>query len=278
VTDTTLESIFSGRGEAAPSPEPETVTETPVSEPQPAPQQEPSPEPDPEPAPSDTGMVPVAALQQERAKAKRYTEAVQSFEQRLAEQNTQWQAKFDQLFATLQQRQPTQPQPAQPQPLAQAPDWFEDPDARLQHAVAPIVQQQSQIAETISRRFAVMQHGQEKVDAAYKAMAEGLRTDPQTQFEYQRIMQSDDPWNGLVQWHQKQSVFAEIGTDPAAYREKVRAELLAEIQQTGRVPTAPQAAPAAAVMPSDLADARTAGARSGPAYSGPPPLTDIFKR
>ena len=63
----------------------------------------------------------------------------------------------------------------------------------------------------------------------------------------------------------------------AAYRERVRAELLAELgtQQA----TAEPATTVPAVMPSNLAGARNVGSRSsGPAYAGPTPLSDIFDR
>ena len=71
---------------------------------------------------------------------------------------------------------------------------------------------------------------------------------------------------------------AEIGSDPAAYKaklaEEIRSQLMAEFQQ-GQQPAAQRAAP---VMPSNFATGRNVGARSGPAWSGPPSLDDIFKR
>ena len=57
---------------------------------------------------------------------------------------------------------------------------------------------------------------------------------------------------------------------------KVEAEILAK---HGITQGEQQAAPAArAVMPSNLAGARNVSARSGPAWSGPAPISDIFNR
>jgi hypothetical protein len=71
---------------------------------------------------------------------------------------------------------------------------------------------------------------------------------------------------------------SEIGSDPAAYKaklaEEIRAQVMAELQ-AGNAPAGQQAAP---VMPSNFTTARNVGNRSGPAWSGPTPLQDIFNR
>jgi len=88
--------------------------------------------------------------------------------------------------------------------------------------------------------------------------------------EYRRIMQSGDPWGNLVAWYDN---------TPERLETRIREKLLAEIQTQGHLPVPPQSAAAApAVLPSDLADARSAASRSGPAYGGPPSIKDIFKR
>ncbi|WP_457797626.1 hypothetical protein [Methylocystis sp. S23] len=67
---------------------------------------------------------------------------------------------------------------------------------------------------------------------------------------------------------------SEIGSDPASYREKLKAELLAELQNEGQKTQQAQK-PA---MPSNFATGRNVGSRSGPAWSGPPSFEDIFDR
>lgn len=99
-----------------------------------------------------------------------------------------------------------------------------------------------------------------------------MRVNPAAAGEYQAIMQSRHPYGTLVEWHKKREAAQEIGDDPAAYRERLKAELLAEMQ------SAPAASAPTPVMPSNLAGARNVGSRSGPAWSGPQPLNDIFDR
>lgn len=54
------------------------------------------------------------------------------------------------------------------------------------------------------------------------------------------LEQHNDPFGEIIRWHaeqQRQAALAEIG-DPAAYRERIRAELLAEMQGGGGEPAA----------------------------------------
>lgn len=268
MTDTTLESIFSGRSE--PVSETETVVETPVAEVE-APEPEgAATEPEAPSGSAETAMVPKAALDEARAKARKYTDTVASFEQKLEEQNAAWQRRFDELVGRLQQPQ-TQQQPQH----EQAPDFWENPEAvvqaLVQQAISPVVQHVTYQTEQASQREAVRTHGQETVEAAFRAMEERIKIDPVTQAEHRRIMASGDPWGNLVQWYDKQ---------PERLETRIREQVLKEIQEQGHLPVPPQqqAAAAPAVMPSDLADARSAASRSGPAYGGPPTLKDIFKR
>ena len=117
-------------------------------------------------------------------------------------------------------------------------------------------------------------HGADAVKEAYQALAAEMQSNPSSQAEYQAIMQARHPYGALVDWHKKRQVASEIGNDPAAYREKLKAELLAEMQAQQPEPVQS----ATPVMPSNLAGARNVGSRSGPAWSGPQPLTDIFDR
>jgi hypothetical protein len=99
---------------------------------------------------------------------------------------------------------------------------------------------------------------------------------------YHQVMNSPSQGEAIVEWFKREQTMREIGTDPASFRERLRAEILAEIQGTGQSQAAPQAfshaAMPSAAMPSNLADARNAGVRHGPAWAGPPPLRDIFPK
>lgn len=252
-----LDKILSGEGEATPSPE---ATEQPaVVAAEATDTAEPS-----EGESSGQAMVPKAALDEARGKAKRYTEQVASFETTVGElkqQNTGLARQVSELVASLQRNQPQQ----------ESPDFFSNPEAAVQQFMRPMMQRIEGMSEAMSRQFAVRDHGNETITQAYKAMEQRIDRDPAARSDYQRIMQSGDPWGELVRWHKRESVMAEIGTDPDAYREKIKAELMAEIQKT-------EPAQAATVMPSNFAGARNVGARTGPAWAGPKPLSDIFKR
>jgi hypothetical protein len=210
-------------------------------------------------------QVPLAALQAERQKAKRYTEQVAEFEKRLTEQDLKWQQRIEQL---LEAQKPKQ-EPVQP------PDFWENPetaiDYRLQQMVSPIQQQLVRQREELSMMQAVDRFGQETVDKAFNSLKEKMATDPSAQAHYQQIMSSPHPYAALVDWHKRQSTLEEIGSDPHAYREKLRAELLAEMQEQHRA-----SSPSPSVLPSNFSSSRNVGTRGAPAYAGPASIRDLL--
>lgn len=211
-------------------------------------------------------MVPHEALHAEKQKVKRYTEQVASFEKTLADREAAWERRFEQLIGAVKPQQAVEPQ--------KVPDFWEDPNAAISSALTPVQQQMQKNREEFSRVIAEEKHGAETVSAAFQALRAELQSNPAAQAQYQAIMQSAHPYGALVDWHKKRAAAAEIGDDPAAYREKLKAEILAEMQGT---PPANASAPTP-VMPSNLAGARNVGTRSGPAWSGPQSLNDIFDR
>lgn len=244
-----LETIISGQGEPAPVSTPEPVVPSPA------------PEVVPQVVEADAppkGFVPHKAIAEARSENRA-----------LKEQLAALKAQQDALMGTVGKAFA----PAPPQ----APDWFQDPDAALRERISPIEQALAQQREQMSQLMAEEKHGREAVQAAMQAIQDEVSRNPAARFEVQRMMQSPHPYGALVEWHKQQSVLSEIGTDPAAYREKLRAELLAEINASGVVPQAgiPAAKP---VMPSNFADQRNAGARTGPGWAGPKPIQDIFAK
>lgn len=262
-----LEEIL-GEREAAPVENKDTQATEQTTE-QPAEQTAETPDAEQE----DGVRVPVAALQKEREKARRYTEEVADLRRQIAEQDRNWQQRVEQLVTQLHQ-----PKPAAQQPV---PDFWEAPetaiDHRLTQAITPIQKALADQREGMSRMMAVEKHGEDAVNEAYQALAQMKAAgSPEFQATYQQVMSSPHPYGALVAWHGRQKVMSEIGSDPAAYKEKLKAELLAELQAAGAQQPAAQSAPAA--MPSNFATARNVGSRSGPAWTGPTPLGDIFKR
>ena len=152
------------------------------------------------------------------------------------------------------------PQP-EPEP---APDVFEDPQGYQKHMEQTVNNAVFQATLSMSRAAAVRAHGQEAVDAAAAAI------DPQSA-EYQAIINNADPFHALMVHHGRQQIMQEIGDDPAAYKAKVAAEVRAELeaQQAVKEVKATPAAPTLAANPN-------VGARSGPGWAGPTPLSKIF--
>ena len=168
---------------------------------EPAPQSEPQPTPQAEPA-KDEANVPSWRLREVREEAER----------RVAETEARWQRQFQEL-----QRQ-AQPKP-EPKP---APDLYENPDGffdhRLQQGLSPIEQRlQAQEArmqaqlEFVSRRDAFKEYGEPLVRTSYDWVADGIRKqDPDVVHAYNKAMQSEHPYDAIVQAYKRVSVMQQI--------------------------------------------------------------------
>lgn len=158
-------------------------------------------------------------------------------------------ARLDQIEARLQ---------AQPQPV---PDLYENPAAFQQAIIDQVRMAEANTIAEISERMARDRNGDDLVDAALQA-AQAAGT--VNQFKGKR-----DPWGELVKWHKAQTALSEIGDDPAAYKARVRQELMQELQaeraQSVQIPAAPS-----------LAGQPNLGTRLAPVWQGPTPLEDIL--
>jgi hypothetical protein len=267
-----LDSILSGQAEA--------VSEQPINEEvtqqvaegdsQQAQQDDASGE---EPNEGKQKLVPHEALHAEKQKTKRYTEEVSSLRQEIADRDAAWERRIAQLM----EAQKPKPEPQQ------RPDWFENPDAAAQHTVQETINPRFDAVNRVlmenAKLVAGLKYGDDKIEAADKAFMEAVQTGKIDPADYQRVTSSPNIFAAAVQWHQRQQALSEIGDDPAAFRARVEAEILAKhgLTQNDNGQQQQQAQPAA-VMPSNIAGARNVGSRSGPAWSGPPSLQDIFAR
>lgn len=212
----------------------------------------------------------------------------QAFDARMAKAEKQFQDRVAALEAQLNQfrhQQPVQQQPQRQQP----PDWFDNPDAafeaRLQERLAPIAQGQGSIVENFSRMMASEKHGEDAVNSAMQDITNRVQTNPAAmQATYMRIMRSPHPYGELVKWHKEQSALSTYGDDPEAWRtaerDRMRAEILAEMQGDGQQaqaqPQQGQQQVAQQAMPNSFAGARNNGPRAVPGFSGPRPLSEIM--
>lgn len=214
-------------------------------------------------------MVPHEALHAEKQKVKRYTEQVAEFEKKAAEREAAWERRFSQLLETVK------PKPAEAE--KPAPEIWDDADGFINQRLAPVQEAVQTQREQFSQIMAIDKHGVEAVRAAMEAFKAQPET-PARAAMFEAIKKSVHPYGALVEWHKREQERAEFA-DPAAYREKLKAEILAELQAgNGQQQQAQTGQQAAAVMPTDLAGARNVGTRSGPAWSGPQTLNDIFDR
>jgi hypothetical protein len=209
-------------------------------------------------------MVPHQALHAERQKSRRYGEEVANFRQALAETN----ARMAQLAEAVTPRQ------AAPEP----PDFFDNPEAATRHevvqTVSPELSRINQTLHAFARENAFQRFSESKVNDAERAFLTSLQAGTLDPADYRRVVNSPNRYAEAVKWHQRQTARDEIGDDPEAFKARVEAELrekiMAEFGGTaGRF---------AAVTPTNLAGVRNVGSRSGPAWSGPASLNDIFDR
>lgn len=215
-------------------------------------------------ADTEAQTVPLAALKEERAKTRRCADQAAGFEKKaedLSRDNAVLRQHITELLAAVQEdgRNPDKSNPDAGNPEQAI-------RALVHEIVSPLAASHGRTQEAVSRLSAMGEHGNEAVNAAYAELENRINADPASmRAEYQRIMGSPNPWGELVKWHRKDTALREVGDDPAAFEQKLRDRILAELSGTR-------------VLPSNLAGARNAGTRSGPAWGGPQTIKDIFDR
>ncbi len=268
----TLENIISGAGAVAPVSEPQAHEQPePNAAVEPAPQEgagEPGPQ---EGSEGDGKTVPLKALHAEREKVKRYTEQIADFEKKLSESESRWEQRLNKLVSAMQPRPQAEEAP-------QLPDPYADPEGFTQHQVRQAIDPLQQTLHFNNRLIAESVHGPDTVRAAvdaFDALANQGQLDPR---DHQRVMASPNPMHEAVLWHKRHQVLSEIGDDPTAYREKLKAEVMAELNGGQQPPVQQPGRQAPVQLPTNLAGARGSGVRSGPEWGGPASIKDIFDR
>lgn len=164
--------------------------------------------------------------------------------------------QLDQIKTQMQQPQQVPEQP-------QAPEFLDPEGAQFQQR--QMATMAANMQAEMSERFARMQHGDDAVNAAMEAAQASGTVD---QFRGQK-----DPWGKLVTWHKTQQVAQEIGPDPAAYRQKLEAEIRQKIQAEM---AAKQAQEMAAKQAPSLAGVNGTGGNSDPGWQGPSDLNSLI--
>lgn len=203
-----------------------------------APAQTPEPEPKAEPEPQQDAAgqqpqsEPEAEQQQEpedkggRVPAWRLREVAEEARQakREAEEQRARAAEYEaNLRAVQQQMQAIQAaQSAKP-----APDRWQDPDAyeayREQQQRAVYQQMAAQVAET----RAAVKYGWQAVEEAIEAAKKAEMANPQVGW---MIAAAPNPWEAAVEWHRREKVISQVGEDPKAYADRIKAEAVASVK------------------------------------------------
>jgi hypothetical protein len=133
-------------------------------------------------------------------------------------------AERDSLNARLTALERGAPRQEAPPPPAK-PDIFADPEGYERYVIA----QANRAAENrfleASLADAQEQHG-EKFTAAYKDLTALNPADPAHRALVQRIISAPNPGRAVMKWHGEQALLREIGSDPAAYRQKVADQIM----------------------------------------------------
>jgi len=122
------------------------------------------------------------------------------------------------------------PKPADPPTPKAAPDIFEDPKGFVEHITqgfqTELSKRDAQLENNRVENSMAIAHAFHK-DTFEKAFDAINKLDPRNADDratVQRIYKSPNPGEALVGWHKRSQTLAEVGDDPAAYRERVAKE------------------------------------------------------
>lgn len=266
----TLDNILSGKGAAASEPEKKEPTQGAQTEVAEKPVTEVTEQLDKE---GEQGKVPIDALHAERQKVKRYTEQVADFERKLKDQDAAWERRFSQLLETVKPK-------AQPQEVAPI-DWYQDPEAsfrqRGEELINPVIGQIQTLQSELAQMRAERVFG-DKYQDFISLVTEATRNgDPEVRVLAAMMDASPRPYQVAKEWFERRTF------DPAAKEAEIEAKVEARLMEKFGIkpdakPQQQQPPVQTPVMPTALEAARNTGSRSGPAWAGPTPLGDIFKR
>lgn len=171
-------------------------------------------------------------------------------------------AQRDDLNAKLTAMQAKLDTMAKPEePKAPPPPEFLDPEG-AGYFQSQMAMMAANHAAEISEMKARMKHGDALVDEAMQAA--------QQQGVLNRFKGQPDAWGQLAQWHKAQKVAAEVGDDPVAYKEKLRAQILEEVKsELAAEQVKGTAAPS-------LANVSGTGTAAKPGWGGPTDLDNIL--
>lgn len=178
-----------------------------------APAEAPAESPAPESVPVEEPPVPApAAVPEEVIPSWRLREEAEA--RRTAEDRARTlETRLNEITAHLQQQQ-----------VPQKNDFFENPDratqAIVQQYIQPLAEEYRKGMMTLGKTIAEVAHGADKVGEAEQAFLAAMNDRQLDPVDYERVVQSPNRYDAVVQWHNRQSTLATVGNDPAAWFEK----------------------------------------------------------
>ena len=216
---------------------------------------------------SDNRTVPFSALEKVRNDWKSKYAAEQARAELLAKQ----------LEEAKRPPPPPSSQPPQQDHVVQLPDFNTDPRGFV---VGMAIQHQRELVNerlNISQALLTDKIGEAKVQeyvADFKAFAE---QDPTL---WPKLYQQAMPYQWMTSEIDRRRMHREIGDDPSAFEARIREKVLAEIAAAGgngngEAAPAPRG-PGLPAQPPSLASARSVAGRTAVAFTGPPPMSELF--
>jgi hypothetical protein len=249
-----------GRPPPEAPPQPQAPSPEPSKPEQPTPRPEAAPaapvEEDAEPADDGSGTVPIAALRKAREDHKGRAARAEGV---IAELRAQLEAS--------KRPPPPAEQAEQRVPRQPPPDPARDPSGYHLWMQTERQNDKLDLSEAMLRR----QLGDEAVEALQQEFKAAAQTDRSL---WDKLYAAPDPYAWAHKQMQQMRVVRDVGTDPEAYRAKLRAEVEAEYR--AKIEQQAPVSPVAGLPPS-LANVRSSAPR-GQTFSGPPPMEDIVGR
>lgn len=177
--------------------------------------QEPEPEPEPE-LPTDPAGLRAAMVSERRAR-----QAAEAANKAARAEIAAANARLDRLMAMQEQARPRETPPPPPP----KPDPVLDPEGYERYVVAAAEQRMTML--NIERSFAEAHEtlGKE-FEVAYSELQKLNPNNPVDKALGNRIYTAPNPAKAMMRWHREQTALREMGGDPAAYRQKMRDELV----------------------------------------------------
>lgn len=184
-----------------------------------------------------------AGIRRELTEERARRQAIEAEREADRQNLTRLQAQMEVLLR--QQSQPQQPQAQQPK-AEPVPDRWTDPEGYDKWLIGQAesrVQQRLE-ADAAQRVELSLQDAQGRDPQAFSAAYQAAQTlDPQSKAALtQRLKLVPDAGQFLVNWHKQEQARREIGSDPIAFREKVRTEVLSDPAKLMEDPAFRQAA------------------------------------